>query len=86
MRCNCGSSLSAINRSGLCSDCYHRRAQERKEKIVKKGRKCEWCLNRGHSQETCEMRKAGLRPVFVDYIPPEPVQRYSEMNRLYVRR
>ena len=86
MRCKCGESLLATNRSGLCSTCYHERAQTRKDKTDRKVRKCEWCMNRGHSQDTCAMRKAGIRPTFVDYVPPEPVQRYSELNRLYVRR
>ncbi len=88
LRCKCGAPLQAYNRSGLCSGCYHERARERREgpPAAKKGRKCEWCLNRGHSQETCEMRKAGVRPTFVDYVPPEPVSRYSELFRLYVRR
>jgi len=86
--CKCGAALQPYNRSGLCSSCYHERARERREdpQLGKKSRRCEWCLNRGHSQETCEMRKAGIRPTFVDYVPPEPVPRFSEMFKLFVRR
>jgi hypothetical protein len=43
-------------------------------------------MNRGHSQETCAMRKSGVRPTFTEYVPPEPVPRYSEIFKLYVRR
>jgi NMD protein affecting ribosome stability and mRNA decay len=85
-RCKCGQQLPDTNRSGLCSDCYHLRAKQRKESAVKRGRKCEWCMNRGHSWDTCEMRKSGVRPTFIEYVPPEPVLRYVEMNRLFVRR
>jgi len=56
-------------------------------KSEKRGRyKCEWCMQHGHSQDTCEMRKSGTRPTFVEYVPPEPVHRYSELSKLYVRR
>lgn len=87
-RCKCGAVLQPYNRSGLCSACYHERARERREGSLaqKKGRKCEWCLERGHSQDTCEMKRAGMRPTFIDYVPPEPVPRYSELFQLYVRR
>jgi hypothetical protein len=51
-----------------------------------KGHRCPWCLHRGHGEETCELRQRGIRPNFVDYVPPVPVAIHAEMNKLRVRR
>lgn len=87
-RCDkCSVPLQDTNRSGLCSDCYHARALERKLSVglERKGRKCEWCLNRGHTQDSCPLKKAGKRPDFEEHVPIEPVPRYFELNMLFVR-
>ena len=49
-----------------------------------KGHRCAWCLHRGHGEETCELRRRGLRPTFVDYVVPVPVEMHAEMQRLRV--
>src|SRR5271170_6669900 len=51
-----------------------------------KGHRCPWCLHRGHGEETCELRRRGIRPNFVDYVPPVPVEIHAEMSRLIKRR
>jgi hypothetical protein len=82
---SCGAPLLDTNRSGLCSECYHARAIERKLNTERKGRKCEWCLLRGHTQDSCPLKKSGKRPEFEEHVPIEPVPRYFELNMLFVR-